>query len=134
MSSSSLPPIDCSSPSLTSPDYKNLTASIVILVGILLSYLPQHHRIITRKSSEGISAFFLLLGVTSGTCGLMNIWILGSGVVACCQGLGPFRCFAGVLGILQVSMQWAMFMIMYIWSLSNHTGAITKEANVLLVD
>jgi len=109
---SNITPTDCQSSLLTSPSYSNFTVSIVLLLGILISYLPQHHRIIRRGTSEGISPLFLLLGVTSGTCALANIWMLGWGVVECCgTDLGPFQCLAGMLGILQVTTQWACFMI-----------------------
>ncbi|KAK6515183.1 hypothetical protein TWF506_007528 [Arthrobotrys conoides] len=109
---SQMPPTDCSTPLLTNPSYSNFTISVGLLLGILVSYLPQHHRIITRRTSEGISPLFLLLGVTSGTCALANIWLLGWGVVGCCASdLGPFQCFAGMLGILQVTTQWSCFMI-----------------------
>ncbi|KAF3920765.1 hypothetical protein ABW20_dc0103060 [Dactylellina cionopaga] len=109
---SQMPATDCSSSLLTSPSYTNFTISVCLFLGIVLSYIPQHHRIITRRTSEGISPLFLLLGVTSGTCGLANIWMLGWGVVDCCAtDLGPFQCFAGTLGILQVTAQWTCFMI-----------------------
>ncbi|KAF3911329.1 hypothetical protein ABW21_db0206032 [Orbilia brochopaga] len=109
---SQMPEPDCTTPLLTDPSYSNFTISVLLFLGILVSYLPQHHRIITRRTSEGISPLFLLLGVTSGTCALANIWMLGWGVVECCAtSLGPFQCFAGMLGILQVTAQWSCFMI-----------------------
>ncbi|KAK6544794.1 hypothetical protein TWF694_001477 [Orbilia ellipsospora] len=109
---SQMPAMDCSSPLLQNPSYSNFTISVFLLLGILISYLPQHHRIISRRTSEGISPLFLLLGVTSGTCALANIWMLGWGVVECCASdLGPFQCFAGMLGILQVTTQWSCFMV-----------------------
>ncbi|KAK6332238.1 hypothetical protein TWF696_002959 [Orbilia brochopaga] len=109
---SQMPATDCNTPLLTDPSYSNFTVSVLLFLGILISYLPQHHRIITRQTSEGISPLFLLLGVTSGTCALANIWMLGWGVVECCAtDLGPFQCFAGMLGILQVTAQWSCFMI-----------------------
>ena len=87
-----------------------------ILVGILVSYLPQHHRIITRRSSEGISPYFVLLGTTSATCGLANILALPASRadLACCRVNDGFACFAGALGILQVATQWVCFSIMYV--------------------
>ncbi|KAJ6259410.1 hypothetical protein Dda_6312 [Drechslerella dactyloides] len=109
---SQMPATDCNTALLTDPSYSNFTISVLLFLGILISYIPQHHRIITRRTSEGISPLFLLLGVTSGTCALANIWMLGWGVVECCAtDLGPFQCFAGMLGILQVTAQWSCFMI-----------------------
>lgn len=99
--------------SLTSPSFVNLFFSSMILIGILISYLPQHHRIISRGTSEGISPLFLLLGVTSGTCAFANILILSWGVLGCCgKGIGAFNCFAASLGVVQVGMQWTCFAVM----------------------
>ncbi|KAI5807269.1 hypothetical protein DFH27DRAFT_312285 [Peziza echinospora] len=103
------PPVGCGS--LVNPSYTNFLFSIFILLGILVSYLPQHHRIVSRKSSEGISPFFLLLGVTSGTCTFLNILILSKGVLGCCRWIGGFNCFAAGLGVLQVGVQWTCFAV-----------------------
>ncbi|RPA91799.1 hypothetical protein L873DRAFT_1751499 [Choiromyces venosus 120613-1] len=98
--------------SLLDPSYYNLVFSLFILIGILISYLPQHHRIISRGTSEGISPVFLLLGVTSGTCAFANILILSRGVLACCgKGIGGFNCFAASLGVAQVGIQWCCFAV-----------------------
>lgn len=99
---------------LNNPSLTNFSFSLLILLGILVSYLPQHHRIISRKTSEGISPYFLLLGATSGTCTFVNICILSREVVACCgdMGVGMFECFAATLGVVQVGMQWVCFAVM----------------------
>ena len=87
-----------------------------ILLGILVSYLTQHYRIIARRSSEGISPYFILLGVTGGTCALSNILVLPASRadLACCHEISGFACFAGLLGIFQVALQWSCFAIMYV--------------------
>ena len=87
-----------------------------ILLGILISYLPQHYRIISRRTSEGISPYFVLLGTTSGTCAFANILTLPSSRadLACCSEISRFECFAGLLGIVQVGIQWSCFAVMYV--------------------
>lgn len=81
---------------------------------MLVSYLPQHIRIISRGTSEGISPYFVLLGVTSATSGFANILTLPQSRqdVACCQELDTFHCMAGLLGIAQLGVQWICFAIM----------------------
>ncbi|KAA8571230.1 hypothetical protein MFRU_055g00340 [Monilinia fructicola] len=93
--------------------YINLAVSLFILVGILVSYLPQHYRIISRKTSEGISPFFILLGTTSGTCAFTNIIVLPASRadVACCRTVSTLECAAGLLGIAQVGVQWFCFSV-----------------------
>lgn len=85
-----------------------------ILIGILVSYLPQHYRIISRRSSFGLSPYFVLLGTTSGTCAFANILTLPASRkdIACCHEIDGFPCFAGLLGVLQVGVQWSCFTIM----------------------
>ncbi|KAL2070502.1 hypothetical protein VTL71DRAFT_13528 [Oculimacula yallundae] len=98
---------------LQQPDYFNLTLSILILLGILVSYLPQHYRIVSRGTSEGISPWFILLGTTSGTSAFANILVLPASRadVACCKTVSTFECAAGLLGIAQVGVQWFCFSI-----------------------
>ncbi|KAG9233079.1 hypothetical protein BJ875DRAFT_58319 [Amylocarpus encephaloides] len=93
--------------------YLNLTLSIFILIAILLSYLPQHYRIIARGTSEGLSPYFILLGATSGTCAFANILVspVSRADVACCKVVSIFDCATGLLGIVQVGMQWFCFTV-----------------------
>jgi len=81
---------------------------------MLISYLPQHYRIISRGTSEGISPYFILLGVTSATSGFANILTLPQSRqdVGCCSELDKFHCIAGLLGIAQLGVQWICFAFM----------------------
>ncbi len=99
---------------LTSINYTNFALSLLLFIGILVSYLPQHIRIIARRSSFGISPYFVLLGTTSGTCAFANILVLPTSRadMACCHEIDSFPCFAGLLGIAQVGMQWSCFTVM----------------------
>ncbi|KAI9821864.1 MAG: hypothetical protein M1827_002446 [Pycnora praestabilis] len=96
---------------LASPNYANFAISLLILLGIFVSYLPQHHRIIARRSSQGISPYFVLLGATSSTCAFANILVLPTSRadIACCKEVNGFECFVGLLGIAQVGVQWSCF-------------------------
>ncbi len=79
--------------------------AISLAIGIFFSYLPQHIRIIKRRTSEGISPWFLLLGVTSGTCAFLNILMLSGGIINCCKVIAGGDCFAATLGIIQIGIQ-----------------------------
>ena len=61
--------------------------SLFISIGLLVSYIPQHARIIYYKSSEGIDPTFLLLGATSGASSFLNIIALSWTAVRCCPFL-----------------------------------------------
>jgi hypothetical protein len=112
------PDLECTH--LTSPDYKNFVLSILIIFGILLSYLPQHIRIINLKSSFGISPYFVLLGTTSGTTAFANVATQQQSLqdVECCKNVNGLACFGGLLGIFQVGTQWLCFVTMSAHSLS----------------
>ncbi|KAG0145799.1 hypothetical protein CROQUDRAFT_45222 [Cronartium quercuum f. sp. fusiforme G11] len=98
-------------------DPPTMYLSIFIVFGLLLSYLPQHYRIISSGSSHGINSWFLLLGSTSSASSLVNVVTLQWGVVRCCQFLSPGRCAESMLGVIQVFLQWACFNLILILSL-----------------
>lgn len=91
-----------------------LTVISLIVFGILLSYTPQHVRILTMKTSFGISPYFVLLGTTSGSSALANVISQQQSLhdMACCKQVNGMGCFAGILGILQVGTQCLCFFIM----------------------
>ncbi|KAG6029391.1 hypothetical protein E4U41_000352 [Claviceps citrina] len=112
--SSSLHHVECEP--LRTPRYLELVISILILVGLLISYLPQHYRIISRGTAEGISPYFVLLGTTSATSGFANILTVAQSrqAIECCKELETFQCAAGLLGIAQLGMQWVCFALIFV--------------------
>ncbi|KAI1382406.1 hypothetical protein F4677DRAFT_25201 [Hypoxylon crocopeplum] len=102
--------------SLRQGGFTNFFISILIVIGILLSYVTQHYRIISRGSSEGISPYFVLLGVTSANSQFGNILTLpqSRADVACCREVSPFECTAGLLGIAQIGTQWICFAVILV--------------------
>ncbi|KAI1209027.1 uncharacterized protein F4807DRAFT_428602 [Annulohypoxylon truncatum] len=102
--------------SLREGGFANFFISILIVIGIMLSYVTQHYRIISRGSSEGISPYFVLLGVTSANSQFGNILTLpqSRADVACCKEVSPFECTAGLLGIAQIGTQWICFAIILV--------------------
>jgi hypothetical protein len=79
-----------------------------------MSYLPQHYRIIARRTSFGISPYFVLLGTTSGTSGFANILLLPRSArdIACCKEIDGVSCLSALLGIFQIGTQAVGFAIM----------------------
>jgi uncharacterized membrane protein YuzA (DUF378 family) len=87
---------------------------------VLISYIPQWARIITRKSAEGLSTFYVLLGSLSGVCAVGNILMLPSSAVeiGCCRTNTRFACISGLLGMFQVIFGIACFWVvlfMYVY-------------------
>lgn len=84
---------------------------------MLISYLPQHYRIIARGTAEGISPYFVLLGTTSATAGFANILTVppSRDAIGCCKEIETFECAAGLLGLAQLGTQWLCFCLMYVY-------------------
>ncbi|ODV64020.1 PQ-loop repeat-containing protein ASCRUDRAFT_78974 [Ascoidea rubescens DSM 1968] len=78
-----------------------------LAVGISFSYVPQHIKIIHRRTSEGISPLFLLLGTTSGISAFSNLILLSHFSIDCCYSfpLTVFECLSSQLGMIQVGAQ-----------------------------
>ena len=80
-----------------------------------MSYLPQHYKIISRRSSAGLSPLFVLLGTVSGTASIANILTLPESTrdMGCCDEISRFACAAAMLGIAQIGVQWTCFFFVY---------------------
>jgi hypothetical protein len=119
---------------LASPNIPVFTLSVVVVVGIFVSYLPQHLRIIIRRSSEGLSPYFVLLGTTSSTFAIANILTLpkSQADIECCYSISRFACIAGLLGIAQVAAQWGCFTLMsgaHMYFTRTRFYVLTREKN-----
>ncbi|CAD6567382.1 MAG: hypothetical protein CYPHOPRED_001637 [Cyphobasidiales sp. Tagirdzhanova-0007] len=86
----------------------------LLSVGLLVSYLPQHGRILYHKSAEGIDPTYLLLGSTSAASSLLNILALSWSTVRCCQFLTPSSCLETLMGIIQIAIQWTCFNLIFL--------------------
>lgn len=100
---------------LASPNPWAVFLAIFILVGILVSYVPQHLKIVIRRTSEGLSPWWVLLGSLSSIAAIGNILVLPASRtdMKCCKELDGGACAAALLGVAQIGCQWACFMFMY---------------------
>ncbi|KAI7218569.1 hypothetical protein KC333_g3504 [Hortaea werneckii] len=89
---------------LAEPSIPQFIVSCALMVWLLICYLPQWARIISRQSAEGLSTLYVLLGSLSGVCAVGNILMLPSSAVemGCCRHNTRFACVSGLLGVLQV--------------------------------
>lgn len=103
---------------LLRPNPITVSLAAFILVGILVSYLPQHLKIISRRSSEGLSPWWVLLGGLSSIAAIGNILVLprSRSDMACCKQVSGGECAAALLGVAQIGFQWSCFMFMYVAS------------------
>ncbi|KAF8800113.1 hypothetical protein BYT27DRAFT_7200624 [Phlegmacium glaucopus] len=95
-------------------DWFNDLLTFGLCCGLIISYLPQHFRIINAKSSEGFSPVFLLLGTTSSAATMFNMITLQAEIVKCCRVVSFGSCAEIVAGIVQVGIQWFCFSVIFV--------------------
>lgn len=83
------------------------TLSVLITFGIFISYLPQYRRIMQKKTSEGLSVNFLLLGSCSSIFTFTNIILISSRARYCCRvgALTFFNCINSQINLFQIGLQ-----------------------------
>ena len=67
---------NCTVPAKNIPGATTLGFDIFIIFGVLISYVPQWVTIIYRKSSDGISVYFLFIGSLSAFWSVCNAVLL----------------------------------------------------------
>ncbi|KAF7313199.1 hypothetical protein MKEN_01006400 [Mycena kentingensis (nom. inval.)] len=94
-------------------DWFTAALTTLLCVGLVVSYLPQHLRIIRNGTSEGLSPWFLLLGSTSSAAGFLNMVTVQNTQIRCCRVVSVAACIESTAGIVQVGLQWAMFSFIF---------------------
>ncbi|GMG20098.1 unnamed protein product [Ambrosiozyma monospora] len=90
----------------THPSRISFSLGLLLALGIYISYVPQHSRIIRRRSSEGLSPLFLLLGSTSAFSAFINLYLVTLPARQCCSiDLTAFQCMNSQVGFIQVTLQ-----------------------------
>ncbi|KIJ62104.1 hypothetical protein HYDPIDRAFT_189188 [Hydnomerulius pinastri MD-312] len=85
-----------------------------LIYGLIVSYVPQHLRIIRAGTSVGFSPWFLLLGSTSSAAGMLNMITLQWPVIRCCREVSFGKCIEITAGVFQVGVQWLFFTIILV--------------------
>ncbi|KAJ1993206.1 hypothetical protein GGI25_003752 [Coemansia spiralis] len=96
------------------PSSQNTILTALLCIGTFLSYLPQHLKILSRRSSDGISPYFILLGTVGAGSNITNIILLQFVALQCCTVQTVGVCIASLLGVAQVCIQGSMFYITFI--------------------
>lgn len=87
----------------------------ILAIGIFASYLPQHIKIIKRRSSEGLSPAYLLLGSLSAFSAFVNIYIVTIPARKCCAVvLNMFQCTNSLIGFFQILLQATGYILIFV--------------------
>lgn len=100
---------------LASPNPYTTSLSILLVLGIFVSYIPQHYKIIKCGTSEGLSPWWVLLGGLSSIAAMGNILTLPASRedMMCCREISGGACASALLGVVQIGVQWGCFMFVY---------------------
>ncbi|KAI3651844.1 hypothetical protein MP228_003147 [Amoeboaphelidium protococcarum] len=101
-------PIDCQNPH---HDPYTFGLSVVIAVGMAVSYLPQHAKIIMNRSSKGLSGIYLFMGAIAMISLLSNTLLLQFGHLRCCSAQSAGQCLENIMAIIQIGIQFFCFML-----------------------
>ncbi|EME41112.1 hypothetical protein DOTSEDRAFT_47302 [Dothistroma septosporum NZE10] len=101
---------------LENPNWFATTVAAGLVIGILISYIPQMLKIKRNKSSAGLSPYWILLGGLSSICAAGNIIALPASRadIACCREINGAACGAALLGVAQLAVQCSCFMIIVV--------------------
>ncbi|TKA79064.1 hypothetical protein B0A55_02515 [Friedmanniomyces simplex] len=105
---------------LAEPSLPQFAVSCALMGWLLICYVPQWKRIVSRASAEGLSTLYILLGSVSGVCAVGNIMMIPSSAVeiGCCRTNTRFACISSLLGMMQVILGIACFWVvlfMYVY-------------------
>jgi len=84
------------------PSVLNIAVAVFLIVGIIVSYVPQYVAIIKRKSSEGLSVYMIAFSLLSSFLTTVNSGILKWPSVICCGSLGFGHCMLNNLSTEQL--------------------------------
>jgi hypothetical protein len=103
---------DCSN--LENPNDAQFGYTILVIVGTLISNVPQQYRLGRRRSAEGVSPWWLLTGLASATCGLANITALSVDIFRCCDAgaVTGWQCTSGIMGVVYCCAIWLAMALM----------------------
>ncbi|GME94398.1 unnamed protein product [[Candida] boidinii] len=111
-----------------SPSIFGFSFGLLLAIGIVISYIPQHIRIFRRKSSEGLSPVFLFVGSASGFAAFLNLILITQPARACCvDSLTVFQCINSQVGLIQVGSQAIAYILIFVLCVYLTKNSITES-------
>ena len=90
--------------------------SSVVSVGIIASYIPQIVRIVSARSSVGLSPWFLFLGTLSSWATMLNVLVLQWPVLSCTFRHWSLLAMEYWMGVIQTGVHQLMFTICLLYT------------------
>jgi len=76
----------------------------LLILGVFISWFPQHFKIIRYKTSQGISWLTIFLGNLSTINNTINVIMEQWNTLICCPSFGFWKCNGALLSILSNSI------------------------------
>ncbi|KAJ3017874.1 hypothetical protein NUW54_g488 [Trametes sanguinea] len=102
-------------------------------LGITISYLPQHWRIISAKSSEGFRAPTAFVPVSLDTPDACKLASSCNGESSSVAAYSAGSCLESIAGVLQLSLVWVLFvmiLVLYMIYYPPHLKYVELDVNV----
>jgi len=87
---------------------------LVLIFGVILSYIPQHFAIINSKSARGISWITIALANLSTCCNTLNAVLEQWHQISCCDKFSALQCNAVMLPTYHISVGWINSFILFV--------------------
>eukprot|EP01118_Nematostelium_gracile_P005978 TRINITY_DN190_c0_g1_i1.p1 TRINITY_DN190_c0_g1~~TRINITY_DN190_c0_g1_i1.p1 ORF type:complete len:262 (-),score=33.33 TRINITY_DN190_c0_g1_i1:47-832(-) len=113
------------------PTAMNISVALVLMLGTIISYVPQYVAIVKAKSSEGLSFLMMAIGLTGGFLIAVNSGILKWSYAVCCLDLNTLGCLKNNLASEQLLASLGCVLVLYILYIKYHpletTSKVTRE-------
>lgn len=84
------------------PSAADIAVGSILLVGVTAAYVPQVVEIAVKRSSVGVSGFFVVLALLSASCTAVNAMLVFWPMIECCAAVAVGQCIAINLPNLQL--------------------------------
>ena len=92
----------------------SVAIGLILVVGTVVSIVPAHLKIWSKRSCEGVSPATILLTNAACTCLAWNMMLLKFPQIEAC-GSSWWLCQANLLAFYQLLVQWLLFFPLYYW-------------------
>jgi uncharacterized protein with PQ loop repeat len=98
----------------TNPSFISIFLACFLMVGTIVSYVPQYVAIIRARSSEGLSFLMLGLSLESSCLTAINSGILWWGSVTCCAEISVGECLLNNLPTEQLTVSLLCYLVLFV--------------------
>jgi len=96
---------------------ESIILGVFLILGSIISTIPQHVKILKLKSTVGMSFLWMFLGNINQFSAVMNAAVMKFPQVQACVVVGVGDCLPSLLALFQLAGLWIFTFPMYIWYL-----------------